>query len=118
MTERSIRPHAHMAVLNAIRTGALTRPATCSECGKLPTGKSKIHGHHRDYLKPLEVVWLCTKCHRSATPGINGGPPDKLNARLPDDLRDRIDALRGDVPRERFIRRLLQSALDQREKES
>jgi predicted transcriptional regulator len=34
-----------------------------------------------------------------------------LTVRIPDDLRERIDALRGDVPRERFIRRLLEAQL-------
>lgn len=32
--------------------------------------------------------------------------------RIPDDLRERIDAARGDVPRERWIRRVLEEALD------
>jgi len=30
-----------------------------------------------------------------------------INVRIPNDLRDRIDALRGDVPRETWIRREL-----------
>jgi len=31
-------------------------PCECGEPGK--------HRHHRDYTKPFEIVWLCTKCHR------------------------------------------------------
>lgn len=35
--------------------------------------------------------------------------------RIPDDLRDLIDAVRGDVPRERWIRRTLEAALSSSE---
>lgn len=34
-----------------------------------------------------------------------------VNVRIPDDLRDDIDELRGDVPRERWIRRALERAV-------
>ena len=44
---------------HAITAGYLIRPDSCSECGR----KSKIHGHHEDYSKPLEVIWLCAWCH-------------------------------------------------------
>lgn len=50
---------AKQAVNNAIRDGRLVRPKHCQECGA--TGK--IHGHHPDYSKPLEVMWLCVQCH-------------------------------------------------------
>lgn len=33
--------------------------------------------------------------------------------RLPDDLHERIDAVRGDVPRERWVRRTLEAALSE-----
>ena len=48
---------AHYAVTNAVRDGRLTR-LPCLFCGA-----DKVHGHHRDYSKPLDVVWLCPRCH-------------------------------------------------------
>jgi hypothetical protein len=38
------------------------RPQHCSACGV----ECKPQGHHPDYSKPLEVVWLCRPCHRVA----------------------------------------------------
>ena len=42
-----------------IRRGRLARPDHCSQCGK----PCKPDGHHDDYLKPAEVLWLCRSCH-------------------------------------------------------
>jgi hypothetical protein len=41
----------------AISTGAI-KPQRCRDCGA-----SKADGHHPDYTKPLEVIWLCRKHH-------------------------------------------------------
>lgn len=39
----------------------ITRPEICEKCFI----SCKPQGHHRDYSKPLEVVWLCARCHKS-----------------------------------------------------
>ena len=54
-----IKRSAHLILQYAVRRGDVTKGAVCSEC----SAGGKIHGHHEDYLKPLDVVWLCPKCH-------------------------------------------------------
>jgi len=55
---------ANYAVGNAVRDGRLDKPDRCSRCNE--KGR-RIEGHHEDYSKPLEVIWLCTLCHRRHT---------------------------------------------------
>ena len=43
----------------ATRSGRVTKPNTCSQCGT--TGR--IEGHHEDYTKPFDVQWLCSRCN-------------------------------------------------------
>ena len=49
----------HNDMNNAIRAGKLIRSVICSNCGS----GGKIEGHHEDYDKPFDVVWLCIRCH-------------------------------------------------------
>jgi len=57
-----------------IEKGKIDKPDSCSECKKnMP--KNKIQGHHEDYSKPLDVIWLCDLHHKKRHKEIN----EKIN---------------------------------------
>ncbi len=58
-----LRKQARVILQKAIDSGELVRPEKCSRCGSTVSKKETIAAHHFDYTKPLEVVWLCRKCH-------------------------------------------------------
>ena len=58
-TKNPVQYGARIMVSNAVRDGRLHKPESCSCCGKI----SKLDGHHCDYAKPLDVIWLCRQCH-------------------------------------------------------
>lgn len=54
------KQNARNRVYAAIKSGRLQKPEACENCGD----RSKPpHAHHEDYNKPLEVMWLCRRCH-------------------------------------------------------
>ena len=52
-----VRKAATTAVNNAVRSGILLRQP-CFICGS-----QDVQGHHPDYSRPLDVVWLCVPHH-------------------------------------------------------
>lgn len=48
---------ARSQIFIGLRNGTIKR-SPCSVCGNI-----KSEAHHPDYLKPLEVMWLCKKHH-------------------------------------------------------
>lgn len=58
--DNPIKYGATTMVGNAVRDGRLKRPDDCEVCG----GADRIHGHHDDYSRPLDVRWLCAACHQ------------------------------------------------------
>lgn len=58
--------HAQNVLEYAIKKGNIIRQKVCSVCGdsgNMKDGRTKVQGHHDNYNKPLEVRWLCQKCH-------------------------------------------------------
>ena len=62
MIASPLKCYARQMVGNAIRSGQLVPPTDCSSCGS--TGN--VHGHHSNYMEPLNVTWLCSRCHGEA----------------------------------------------------
>lgn len=54
-----VKRGARIIVGNALRDGRITRPSNCQDCGE----RTRLHGHHDDYARPMDVRWLCAACH-------------------------------------------------------
>jgi hypothetical protein len=52
----------------AIRINKINKPNECSMCNK---NNINIIGHHKDYDKPLDVIWVCEICHKELHKNIN-----------------------------------------------
>ena len=52
-----VRKRAQFAVNNALRDGRIKKQP-CQCCGS-----ETVEGHHPDYSRPLDVVWLCAAHH-------------------------------------------------------
>ena len=57
--DKKLMVRAHGLVNMRLRRGAVSRPGGCSTCGK----QGQLKGHHPDYSRPGEVLWLCHSCH-------------------------------------------------------
>lgn len=53
------KDRARTTLIKAVKSGKVQRPTCCSACGS----GYRVQGHHPDYSKPLQVVWLCSDCH-------------------------------------------------------
>lgn len=53
------RRSAQVKLQNAVAGGKVVRPDSCLVCAT----KCIPEGHHHDYDKPFDVIWVCKKCH-------------------------------------------------------
>jgi len=59
------KKNAQSVLQTAVKTGKVLREP-CVVCGEI-----KVEGHHFDYTKPLEVIWLCRLHHKRLHAGID-----------------------------------------------
>ena len=57
--KQELRYKAHNTLSYALKRGQIIKPHSCYCCNV----ECSPHGHHNDYTKPLDVVWLCVDCH-------------------------------------------------------
>jgi hypothetical protein len=60
--ENPLKYNANKDLHNAVKMGKVIKPKICTIPGCFNT--KQIEGHHPDYTKPLEVIWLCEYHHR------------------------------------------------------
>lgn len=52
-----------IAVRAAVQRGILIKPDHCQRCGVRKQKRNLAGHHHNGYGNPLDVVWLCQRCH-------------------------------------------------------
>ena len=63
-TDHPNRKNCSNIVIKAIASGLIIKPAMCTICG----AEERVVGHHHDYSRPLDVVWMCHPCHAQVHP--------------------------------------------------
>ena len=58
---------ARQKVKDAIKYGKIIK-GKCEKCGDIKTS-----AHHKDYSKPLDIIWLCHSCHMKEHKNIRTG---------------------------------------------
>jgi len=50
------------SILNsALISGTIIKPKRCCKCNNI----TRLSAHHKNYNKPLDVLWLCSSCHKT-----------------------------------------------------
>lgn len=78
-----LKRKAQWMVSNAIRSNKYIKPKLCQVC----ENDRKLEGHHDDYSKPLDIVWLCKPCHRKYHLGV-GNNAENVRAKVTEILTE------------------------------
>lgn len=60
--EERLKIGGRFASTHACARGVIKRPKWCEFCGA-PPAKTRLHGHHEDHARGLDVLWICGGCH-------------------------------------------------------
>lgn len=89
------KERARQQLRHAVRSGVIVKPTTCPRCGAEHVLAREMHAHHPDHDKPLDVEWMCRRCHEPITAQELR---DQAAARR-DWLRDPTRRITPDLPR-------------------
>jgi len=64
--------HARAKALAALRSGEIVKSSICSMCTR--SGLT-LEMHHTNYDEPLQIEWLCRRCHRRLHAALKGHVP-------------------------------------------
>lgn len=53
---------AHIKLRSAVSRGSILKPSNCQICSIL-CSKPSLQAHHNNYDRPLDVIWVCPRCH-------------------------------------------------------
>lgn len=67
---------AHRVVRWAIKAGKLQRQP-CQRCGS-----PRAEAHHPNYSQPLNILWLCTKCHHGEHRRLRPRKPPEVHSKV------------------------------------
>jgi predicted DNA-binding protein YlxM (UPF0122 family) len=99
LDDKTKKKRCQHLVEKAIAKGVLVNPNKCEICNEeniFKDGRSGIQAHHSDYDKPLEIQWLCQKCHHEwhkNNTALNETDKEKSN-----EPSGTIDVLSGGFP--------------------
>lgn len=54
------RMNVYWNIYYLIKKGKIIKPTKCEVCGN----STYLHGHHEDYSKKFELLWVCVPCHK------------------------------------------------------
>lgn len=78
----AVRSTAWRRLREAIEEGRIHKPSRCEDCGVVfPV--EQIHGHHEDYTKPLNVIWVCRGCHQARHDAMKADSPSPVPQECP-----------------------------------
>jgi len=66
VSKNRLKDRARAALQYQVKIGKIRRRKRCERCNVIERSedrKSKIEAHHHDYSKPLDVEWICRRCH-------------------------------------------------------
>lgn len=55
-----LKRRARGFVSTGIADGSIIKPSVCERCRLI---SDRLEAHHADYNKPLDIEWLCKRCH-------------------------------------------------------